>query len=83
MREAAEPLQHPLMHKESNPYCDACARGINTDVRRLKGNSKRNVSELGQIVTCDHAIGESFDMTCIHANRDAIIMHGVLSRLNN
>ncbi len=54
LRVEAQSLEHKVFHLPKNPFCEACTMGKMKEKYSRRRTFKRDLTEWGEIITCDH-----------------------------
>jgi hypothetical protein len=81
LRAEALSLDHKLSHLPKNPFCEACTMGKMKEKYSRRSAFKRELTEWGEIITCDHVYSGSSQSLGLDGETETFLIKDLFSGL--
>ncbi len=81
LRKEANSLEHKLSHLPKNPYCQSCTMGKMKEMYSKRGAFKRELTQWGEVITCDHVFSDSPNALGLNGETESFVIKDLWSGL--
>ncbi len=81
LRIEPQSMEHKLSHLPKNPFCQSCTMGKMKETYSKRRTFKRELTEWGEIITCDHVYSASAQALGLNGETETFVIKDLYSGL--